>query len=723
MSGRALLGWTAALLAMTAASVAFHVYTIACNGEQTFDTAVAVQYLHLAFRGWGPSGLLGVSAFGDHFNPLFLLPAPFFALWPGALTLQIVKSLAYVAMLPAIALLARDRLGARAAPVAAAIVSVSAGFWISIAADYHAETLGAALLPWLLLAYERRRLRSTLALAVLVCLGKENLALVVCGIGAMARVERRSPAWWLGLAGIGAALFALAVFVVIPAYSPVSPQGSRYAQLATLAGWAATLGDPSLYRWLGFLLLSCGFLCLRAPRALLPAAPLLLQHGLSSWWPDRELGYHYTAPLVPLLAYASIAGFARIGAGRRRAAAVALLLINAVLLVTAGPGWRLSGMQRAYGAAELAARIPPGAPAWGSVSTVTRLALRDRLYMVENLTTGVYPGRLTPFDPARELAPEPPRHGLIDVRDAAVERLPPGLVASDAIGDLVLLEEKGWIARRVAAPLPSDARPLPGRPDLRIAAGRDGRYRVQVEDAEAGLPIVTLELVDAEGRVVDRRGHRLLYGLATAAGVWEARYRAPLLEAGRARGDGPHHLRIATDGGEGVPLTTWEHPGRPVAAGPSSLPVTVDSLRADHLGLYSYSRATSPHLDGWFADALVFDRAYATEATTAPSVAGILTGRLPQSHGVRLFYQLIPDGVPTLADALGRAGYQTAAVVSNVVLTDEAIGLGDRFDHYDDFVDEPEGARPVFERNARRTTDAALRWLRSARDARPAHAV
>ena len=144
--------------------------------------------------------------------------------------------------------------------------------------------------------------------------------------------------------------------------------------------------------------------------------------------------------------------------------------------------------------------------------------------------------------------------------------------------------------------------------------------------------------------------------------------------------------------------------------------VTVDTLRADHLSLYGYARPTSPHLDRWFAGATVFHRAYATEAATAPSVATILTALLPQEHRVRLFYQLLPDEIPTIADQLGAAGYQTAAVVSNVVLTDEATGLGARFDHYDDFVDERESRRAVWERNASRTTDAALAWLRGGRD-------
>ncbi len=143
--------------------------------------------------------------------------------------------------------------------------------------------------------------------------------------------------------------------------------------------------------------------------------------------------------------------------------------------------------------------------------------------------------------------------------------------------------------------------------------------------------------------------------------------------------------------------------------------ITVDTLRPDHLGLYGYPRRTSPELDRWFADAVVFERAYATEASTPPSVVSLLSGLHPQEHGVRLFYQLLPEATRLLPELLPPA-YQSAAFVSNVALTQEALGIAPRFEHYDDFVDDPEPIRPVFERVARKTTDAALLWLFGRRD-------
>jgi arylsulfatase A-like enzyme len=155
--------------------------------------------------------------------------------------------------------------------------------------------------------------------------------------------------------------------------------------------------------------------------------------------------------------------------------------------------------------------------------------------------------------------------------------------------------------------------------------------------------------------------------------------------------------------------------------GPNVLIVTVDTLRPDHLSMYGYPRDTSPNLAKWFADATQFENAYAAEANTTPSLMSMLTGLYPQRHGVRLLYQRVGSDVVTLPDRLRRAGYQTGAVVSNMVLTAEASGLSTRFDHYDDLVSDREPSREVFERNAKDTTDAAIAWLRDGVDSGRPH--
>ncbi|MCH7866899.1 MAG: sulfatase [Myxococcales bacterium] len=158
-----------------------------------------------------------------------------------------------------------------------------------------------------------------------------------------------------------------------------------------------------------------------------------------------------------------------------------------------------------------------------------------------------------------------------------------------------------------------------------------------------------------------------------------------------------------------------------LASTPSILLISVDTLRSDHLSLFGYPRNTTPSIDRYFADATVYRAAYSAEANTSPSVISMLSGLLPARHRVRMFYQRIPAKIHLLSDYLSAAGYQTAAVVSNVVLTREAIGLSTRFGHYDDFVDEREQSLDVYERRASRTSDAAIKWLRELRDPERPH--
>lgn len=137
--------------------------------------------------------------------------------------------------------------------------------------------------------------------------------------------------------------------------------------------------------------------------------------------------------------------------------------------------------------------------------------------------------------------------------------------------------------------------------------------------------------------------------------------------------------------------------------------ITIDTLRADHLSIYGYSRSTSPNLERLFADGAVFDRAYSTSSYTSASTASLLSGRLPQEHRVRLFDQLFPANVALVSELLPES-YQTAAVVSTRILSDAATGLAHRFDYFDDHIVGDE-------RTAKPTTDAALRYLDEKRDA------
>lgn len=89
--------------------------------------------------------------------------------------------------------------------------------------------------------------------------------------------------------------------------------------------------------------------------------------------------------------------------------------------------------------------------------------------------------------------------------------------------------------------------------------------------------------------------------------------------------------------------------------------ISIDTLRADHLATYGYERRTSPEIDRFAGEALVFDRAFATSPVTLGSHMSIFTGLYPSHHGVVRATMSLPDSTITLADLLHREGYTTAA--------------------------------------------------------------
>ena len=113
---------------------------------------------------------------------------------------------------------------------------------------------------------------------------------------------------------------------------------------------------------------------------------------------------------------------------------------------------------------------------------------------------------------------------------------------------------------------------------------------------------------------------------------------------------------------------------------PNVLLITVDTLRADHLGAYGYSRVETPNIDRLARSGARFERAIAHVPLTLPSHASILTGTLPPTHGVRNNGFRYPDsGPPTLAEILKKAGYRTGAFVGAFPL-DSRFGLGRGFE-------------------------------------------
>ncbi|MDA8019985.1 MAG: sulfatase-like hydrolase/transferase [Thermoanaerobaculia bacterium] len=97
--------------------------------------------------------------------------------------------------------------------------------------------------------------------------------------------------------------------------------------------------------------------------------------------------------------------------------------------------------------------------------------------------------------------------------------------------------------------------------------------------------------------------------------------------------------------------------------------VLVDTLRADHLGVYGYSKPTSPTVDALATDSTVFERAFAPAPWTRPSCGALLTSRHPPEIGLEGMFNSLPSEIPILPQFLSNEGYRTAGVVSSVHLS------------------------------------------------------
>ncbi len=128
----------------------------------------------------------------------------------------------------------------------------------------------------------------------------------------------------------------------------------------------------------------------------------------------------------------------------------------------------------------------------------------------------------------------------------------------------------------------------------------------------------------------------------------------------------------------------------PGAAGrPNVLLITIDTLRADHLGFHGYAKPTSPNLDALAAQSVVFDAAQASSSWTLPSLASALTGEPVSTHGCWNFTSVLDDSFTTLTELLVAAGYDTACVTSHLFVTTRH-GLQQGFVHTDDSFAYPE---------------------------------
>ena len=190
------------------------------------------------------------------------------------------------------------------------------------------------------------------------------------------------------------------------------------------------------------------------------------------------------------------------------------------------------------------------------------------------------------------------------------------------------------------------------------------------------------------GRI--RHSAALILGLGLAVAF--ARWYAAHAEAAHRflRRSLPWVAALALVAAAGIEGSKWLAERRALAAlspapagAPNVLVIIVDTLRADHLSSYGYSRATSPRIDAVAREGTLFEAAIATSSWTLPSHVSLVTGRYAYEN--RAQGQPIDPALPTVAEVFRERGYRTGAFSANTFFFSSHIGFGRGFIRFEDF--------------------------------------
>ena len=139
--------------------------------------------------------------------------------------------------------------------------------------------------------------------------------------------------------------------------------------------------------------------------------------------------------------------------------------------------------------------------------------------------------------------------------------------------------------------------------------------------------------------------------------------------------------------------------------------ISIDTLRADHLSCYGYQRPTSPSLDKFASQGLLFEDVSTTCPWTLPAHASLLTGLDPRRNGVRARTDRLRDGVLTLAEVLREHDFLTSGIVNSHWLS-KTNGLDHGFEEFLYVKEYADRTKPT------RVEDEARDWLSKHRNKR-----
>jgi len=373
-----------------------------------------------------------ISRLGVHFEPILLVFAPLWWIWGQPEMLLTAQAIALALGALPVFWLARKHLASERAALGLALVYLIYPplQWLALD-EFHPGALGCSFLLYAFWYLDEDRLVPFAIFAALACTTREEMPLVVAGMGIYYAITRRK--WWfgLGVAALGFAATALIVEVITPHFrhgAPLSFYG-RYKDVGGSPKDALRMifthpihvlqivFDHRGIRYLLGLFAPLAGLCFLAPLALIPALPLLAVNLLSSAHGQTSIHFHYTAGEIPILISATVLGVAWLARRRPdltipviRAAIAATVIGNYILGPL--PMWRhLPGGQQLGGdrsvvmrhdhiADEAIALIPPRAVVSATNNLGAHLSARPKFLsfpVLQDSTWVAYDGKHPSF--------------------------------------------------------------------------------------------------------------------------------------------------------------------------------------------------------------------------------------------------------------------------------------------------------------------------------------
>jgi uncharacterized membrane protein len=389
------------------------------------------------------TGLRGdqLSRLGAHFDPILAAFAPLWLLWPSPDVLLVSQAVAVALGALPVYWLARKHLGSERAGAgfALAYLAYPPTQWLTLN-EFHPVALACPLLLYAIWFLDEGRLLHFAAFAAVAATTKEEVALVVAGLGIWYALAHHRRATGAAIAIAGIAVSLVAIEVVIPHFNRAGTSGffTRYSEVGSTPGGIVhtALTDPTKIvttaftgRGLGYLarlVLPLGGLVVLAPLMLVAALPELAVNLLSAATTQTSIRFHYTAGLIPILVVAAVFGAKRAPSRVPTAAIVVVLCVAANYLLGPAPLWRWfpGGSQVQAHAAEVSRHdriaaqalklIPPHAVVSATNSLGAHLSARRRIlsfpylqdarWVAADETSPGYADRLAPLPTAVQLS-------------------------------------------------------------------------------------------------------------------------------------------------------------------------------------------------------------------------------------------------------------------------------------------------------------------------------